>query len=302
MEFNDYNDEMSEAENKNTLALIQYPGQKICTSDPYCQYWQAATSGGQFWHGYQAGNMTLNHAELTGYVAAIAEDRNAYNGGWGGYKKFNGIIAASRSLVYLRGRNEIIYYDRGATGSNAWEKATYIVATGAPNFSGKTASWRTRSGRQRVYWTTLDPRTSAPRLDSLYTDEDAKNDWEIYGRIKASAGDVPSARILSVLEWGPASFGGVSATRVASSAGTSFEGALVGSNLVMFMQNWPGMLTTVTYPASGATTQYISDLKPVTSYEITGEGTPAVATTDTAGVLSFSAKGTGNITISAKVR
>jgi peptidoglycan hydrolase-like protein with peptidoglycan-binding domain len=79
----------------------------------------------------------------------------------------------------------------------------------------------------------------------------------------------------------------------------NFDGALVGSSLVMFMQNWPATMTSVTYPASGATTQYVSDLTPNTTYDITGAGTPGTATTDTAGVLVFSASGTGNITVAA---
>jgi hypothetical protein len=70
----------------------------------------------------------------------------------------------------------------------------------------------------------------------------------------------------------------------------------------MFMRNWPTTFTSVTYPASGATTHYISDLAPNTTYTISGAGTPATATTDTAGVLTFSAAGTGNITVLAAQR
>jgi hypothetical protein len=42
----------------------------------------------------------------------------------------------------------------------------------------------------------------------------------------------------------------------------------------------------------------VSDLTPNTAYTITGAGAPATASTDSAGVLTFSAAGTGNITIS----
>ena len=65
------------------------------------------------------------------------------------------------------------------------------------------------------------------------------------------------------------------------------------------MRAWPGTFTGVTYPASGATTHYLSDLTPNMSYAISGAGTPGTATTDTAGVLTFSATGTGNITVGA---
>jgi hypothetical protein len=72
---------------------------------------------------------------------------------------------------------------------------------------------------------------------------------------------------------------------------------MIGSSLVMFMRNWPAAFTSVTYPASGATTHYISDLVPNTTYAITGAGAPASATTDTAGVLVFAATGTGEIAV-----
>ena len=65
----------------------------------------------------------------------------------------------------------------------------------------------------------------------------------------------------------------------------------------MFMRNWPATFTSVTYPASGATTQYVSDLTPNTTYSISGTGAPATATTDTAGVLTFNAAGTGSIVV-----
>ncbi|HEV2577229.1 MAG TPA: putative Ig domain-containing protein [Acidobacteriaceae bacterium] len=298
MEFNDYNDEFSAAWNKNNLDLIQYPGQTWCTSNPWCTFNQAATDGGQFWHGYESGLSTLYHSELPGYVAAIVDDHNAFNGAWGVYSNFNGVTGASRSLIYLRGQNEVIYYDRGDTGSNAWEKATYLVATGAPTITGNTASWPTRSGKQEVFWTAVEPAQTAPSLDTTYTDADAARDWEIYGRMKIDAGSVATARFLSVLQWGPAGSSVTASTQVTSTSGTSFEGALVGSTVVMFMHDWPASFTSVTYPASGATTQYVSDLTPNTTYSISGAGAPSTATTDNAGVLTFSASGSGNITIS----
>jgi hypothetical protein len=298
-EFNDYNDEFSLARNKNSVMLIQFPGQTWCTANPWCSFNQAATDGGQFWHGYEAGLTTLHHAELPGYVAAIADDRNAYDGGWGGYGHFNGVTAASRSLVYLRHSNEVIYYDRGETGSNAWDKANYLITTGEPSFSGNTASWLTRSRRQKVYWTALAPSGKAPELEKTFDDADAKNDWEIYGRIKVDAGNTGSARFLSVLQWGPANFSATAASLVVSSAGRNFEGALVGSSAVMFMRERSANFTTMSYPASGATTQYVADLAPNMSYMISGAGAPEHATADNAGVLTFHTDGHGSITISA---
>jgi len=86
---------------------------------------------------------------------------------------------------------------------------------------------------------------------------------------------------------------------VESTAGQSFDGARVGSSVVMFMRDWPVTFTSVTYPASGATTQYISDLQPNMPFQITGDGAPASGHSDSAGVLAFSSAGTGSIRITA---
>ena len=297
VEFNDYVNEYSAARNQNVPAYINNPTQTGCTYAGSCYFADSTELGGQLWHGYQAGLNTLLSSAMPNYVATLADSTNSYNGGWGGFGQLNGIDAASRSLVYLRSSNQVVYYDRGSSGSNAWSKANYIVTTGTPSFEGNTASWLTRSGEQKVYWTELESAVNAPKLDAVYTDADVANDWEVYGRIVANAGNVGSARFLSVLQWVPSASSPASATMVTSSAGNPFEGALVGSSLVMFLRDWPATFTSVTYPASGATTQYVSDLSPNTLYTLSGAGVPQSATTDHAGVLTFTASGSGSITV-----
>jgi hypothetical protein len=115
------------------------------------------------------------------------------------------------------------------------------------------------------------------------------------------AGSVAAAPFLWVHQWGASSFTPATSTLVQSTSGQGYDGALVGSNLVMFMRNWSSTstFTGVTYPASGATAHYVQGLTPNTSYAITGAGAPSSATTDNAGVLAFAATGTGNITVGA---
>ena len=71
----------------------------------------------------------------------------------------------------------------------------------------------------------------------------------------------------------------------------------MGNTAVMFKRNWADAVNGMTYPASGATTHYIADLTPGATYAITGAGAPASVTADKAGVVTFSASGTGNITL-----
>jgi hypothetical protein len=303
--FNDYNMMLATAEHSNE-AGYGVPPIPACATAGSCFEWQAAlgsdgNGGGQFWHGYQAGPVTVQHAELPGYVAAIVDTTNLYNAssavGWGG---MSGITEASRSLIYLRGSNQVVYYDRSA--GNASERRVWMTTTGALTVNGTVASWPTRSAKQEAYVTSLLPANAALSDAGAYmTNENGDpgtSDWEPYSHLLIDGGNTAATQFLTVLEWGGSSFTKSNTVLVQSTAGQNFDGALVGSSLMMFMRNWPATFTSVTYPASGATTQYVSDLTPNTTYSISGAGAPATATTDTAGVLTFSAAGTGSITVS----
>jgi hypothetical protein len=176
-----------------------------------------------------------------------------------------------------------------------------MIATGSPTINGNTATWSTRSKKQKAYFTTLLPAGAALINNGLPCPKcsvDQVADWEPYAQLEVNASGNPlSTQFLTVLEWSTPGLTQSPTTLVQSTAGQNFDGALIGSSLVMFLRNWPAILTSVTYPASGATTDYISDLRPNTTYAISGAGAPASATTDTAGVLTFVAAGTGNITI-----
>ncbi|HEY5381893.1 MAG TPA: putative Ig domain-containing protein, partial [Acidobacteriaceae bacterium] len=146
--FNDYNMMLATAEHSNEAGYGVDSNPTPCALVGGCFEWQSVlgsdgSGGGQLWHGYQAGSATLEHAELPGYVAAIVDTTNLYNGssaaGWGGIR---GITAASRSLIYLRGSNQIVYYDRGAGAANS--KRLWATTTGPITIAGQIASWPTR--------------------------------------------------------------------------------------------------------------------------------------------------------------
>jgi hypothetical protein len=163
------------------------------------------------------------------------------------------------------------------------------------------ASWATRSGKQAAYVTSLLPANASLSDAGAYATNESgapgTSDWEPYSHLLIDGGSPSATQFLTVLEWGGSSFTKSHTVLVQSTAGQNFDGALVGGTLAMFMRNWPAALSSVTYPASGATTQYVSDLTPNTTYSISGAGAPATATTDTAGVLTFSAAGSGSITV-----
>lgn len=301
MEFNDYHDADSAAQDQNSVGIINTPTSTQCNTTD-CKFYGAAQFGGQWYHAEQGGLVNLLHSELPNYVAAIVDDTNLYNAGSAGdYPSYNGVTGASRSLIYLRNAKRVIRYDRAATGSQAWGKASYQVSTGNPTITGNQAVWTTRSGNQKAAWTSLLPASTNPTLDVTYTGTDATNDWEIYGRLKVNGGSVTSQQFLSDLEWGTVPYTPTTPTLVQSTAGQNFDCDFTAgeTTMVCFMRSWPATFTSTTYPASGATTHYVSDLSPNTTYTITASGAPTTGTTDNAGVLAFASDGTGSVSILA---
>ncbi len=294
--FVDYNYAMAAA-NANNEASYMQPANPGCSSWGCFQY-GAYLGGGEIWHAIQNGTLSLNHSELPGYVGANLDLTPVYNTNLvGGYPYFTSVPSASRSLVYLRATNQVVYYDRGTT---ATPQAHYLslITTGPLTINGNTATWPTRSGNQKACYTGTGGSLTDAGLPTGNLPTQAE-DWQPYTTLQLSAGTVTSSAFLSTLEWGSSSFTCTTTRGISSSSGQSFQGTTIGSSLVMFSQTYPAAFAGTTFPASGATSIYISDLAPSTTYTITGAGTPASATTDNAGVLTFADAGTGNITVSA---
>jgi hypothetical protein len=68
----------------------------------------------------------------------------------------------------------------------------------------------------------------------------------------------------------------------------------------MFKRSWPGTFTGTIFPALDGDTVYVGDLTPNTTYSISGGGVTS-ATTDTAGVLTFSDALSGNVTVGSAI-
>jgi hypothetical protein len=295
--FNDYNQNMTVASQNNTVS-IQNPRGKLPASDEWG--YPALYYGGQLWHAEQDSMSPLLHAELPSYVAALVDMTGFYNGApQGSFSSFNAVSHVSRSLLYLRAPNQVVFYDRAET-DGAGFKEVHVVTTGKIDFPSATiAHWKTQSGGQDVYLTSLLPTdaaiSDAPLIASTATVQ--ADDWEVVSTVKVSAATSPSARFLTVLEFGDVGLSRSATASVASTAGTAFEGAKVGNSLAMFKRDWNATFISVTYSPAGATNHYVADLKPSHGYVVTQAGTPMQVMSDTAGVVSFTALGTGDVTV-----
>jgi len=154
--FNDYNWYMVSANlAQNELGIINSTG----TGGPSYLWHEMYLNGGQFpQQGYDT-FITSSHSELPTYAAVVGATTGAYNGTPTSptFGTYNDVTAASRSIIYLRGSNQVVYYDRAAVGHSASTQSLQQIATGTPTISGNTASWPTQSTTQEAYFTSLLP-------------------------------------------------------------------------------------------------------------------------------------------------
>ena len=305
--FNDYNVRILAGYNENQLGIYN-----SLNSNPVYGFNVINSYGaGQWPQGGSLSFISSTHSELPTYAAVIGNMTNAYNGTMsnGYFAPAQDVLSASRSMIWLKGGNQFVYYDRDTVGHSASTQYVGEVATGTPTISGSTASWLTQSAAHKVYYTNLLPSGATisniglPCPGTPNTNCDPGNqswDWEPTAVLETDPPGTPTAsQFLTALEWGASGFSKTTTTLVQSTSGQAFDGASVGTSCIMFERAWPVVVTGTSYPASGCTTHYVSDLTPSTLYAVTGAGAPTSATTDTAGVLVFSATGTGSIVIGA---
>lgn len=183
-------------------------------------------------------------------------------------------------------------YDRAETTSNSSFKNYYLDLQTSPTISGNLVTMTSTAG-QKFFITSLLPGTSSWTQSVLDTSHEGGSQMTT---LLLDTGPVTSSvRMLHTLEGTNPGGSQTTTTLVQSSSGNNFDGGLIGTTLVMFAKTRGGFSST-TYPASGATTHYVTGLLPGQAYNLTG-ATPSSATADSGGVLNFAAPGTGNITV-----
>ena len=199
---------------------------------------------------------------------------------------------SQREVLWLK-PDQIFIYDRAETTSSSSFKNWNINLQAVPTVSGNVATMTSTAG-QKLFVTSLLPGTSSLVASALDVSRDPGTPAAYL--LVDTASTSASVRMLHILE-GKDSGTATASTLVQSIAGTHFDGGVIGTTLVMFKKTLTDSFSSVIYSASGGTTQYVAGLAPNTSYAIAGTGTPASAMTDSAGLLTFAAAGTGNITI-----
>jgi hypothetical protein len=242
-------------------------------------------------------NIVLAHSSNSGYYYAATDASSAYQvtfneNKWGPASA--NVILSQREVLWLK-PDQIFVYDRANTKSSASFKTFYLDLQTAPSVIGNQAIMTSQKG-QKLFVTVLLPSSTFLSVSPLDTKHEPGA--PVTTLLTSKGGTASVSRMLHVIEGkdsGPASM----TTLVQSSAGTKYDGGIVGDTLVMFKRTLSDPFSSTTYAASGATKHYIAGLVPERIYSISATGAPASATTDSGGLLTFGAKGSGNVTITA---
>jgi hypothetical protein len=293
-------------ENNNTFA--QSPSNQNTPGYQYNPSFDCTGSGGAYQGICQYGGIMDNSWEPSSSTVLATSSNGTYY--YGAVDSSNGYSVYVDSTTYAASQNvtlaqrEVLWlkpdqtwvYDRTAQTLGTGFQTFNLDLLAEPTISGNLATMASSTYGQTLYVTSLLPGTSALTTSLLYKPGVQEENSPMTYLLTDTAVPAFTNRMLHTLE-GQNYGGTASATNlVQSSAGNGMDCGTVGTTLACFMRT-RGSFTGTTYPASGATMQYITGLAANTSYPISGAGTPASGTTDTAGVLTFAATGTGNVTV-----
>ncbi len=263
------------------------------------------SSGSQWQLGGNAGDPTATVSVQASYTYTFGDTTNLYNkpSFWQPNSAALDILHASRSLLWLK-PDHIVVYDRATSKTAGLFKRFNLALTAVPSLvatpTGNVITTTTPVTHQHLYLTPLLPAsatfTSYPvgaELNPIAQLEPSNS--RIVLEDPANPADV---RFLNVLEGADQNKAPDPVALVQSSAGTAFDGALIGDAVVMFKRDVAASFTSVTYAVPDTTAHhYITGLAPNTGYTVTTQSgnqtlqitiiPGGVVQSDSAGVLLF---------------
>jgi hypothetical protein len=245
---------------------------------------------------YSGGDGTLLAKSLTAnYVYALGDATETYNSS---HEDTYDVKHVSRSIVWLKPDHTVIY-DRAETGKANRFKRFNLMLPAVATVSGNVASMTTPKG-QKLHVTSLLP-AGAAMTSTLVPNEPSGTPASaepMKARLRIEAvGGPAKTRFLTVLQGADAGTAATAVSAVKSTAGATFDGAVVGTNAVLFPSDLASVQTmTYAVPAS-VTAQYVTGLAPNAGYTVSKRaegGTTTVTITaggaskaDAGGVLVF---------------
>lgn len=258
-----YDLDAGSSDNHNTLAIQNDdPGR-----DPEDYRSIEWVRGSQFL--YVAGDPTmLARSENERYAYALGDATALYN-----YPEANvvDVTHASRSIVWLK-PDHIVVYDRAATGKEGRFKRFWLNLPASAEVNGDRARMTTATG-QRLYVRTLLPTGAVPTVernpDTPIRGDVAKGEPMLYRMRVEAPGHPRSARFMHVLQGTDAGVGADETELIRSSAGTEYDGAVVGTVAVLFPVQVTTPFSAVTYAVpERVRTHLVTGLVPGGAYSV----------------------------------
>ncbi len=282
----------------NTLALQNWcaNGKPVNIQFFEAPYWG---NGSQWNNGANAGDPVTVTSNGAGYTFVQSDITKLYNrpDQFTAANSAVDIQHASRSLLSLD-PDVVVVYDRATSVHNGFKRFNLNFQI-QPVINGHTATAITPAG-QRIFVQSLLPVTGVlsyvPEGGTLSSIAQME---VMSGRLVVEDPAKPTdVRFLHVVQGADTANGMIAATTIASSAGTAFDGAVVGNTVALFPVNLAASFAGTSYSAPATTTRhYVTGLTPGAGYTVaaSSDGVTAQLTVvsggplaaDSAGVLAF---------------
>ncbi len=262
------------SDQKNTLAIQNDPPEHADDGD-YRQLEFAA--GSQYTYVPTGPGQLTASSNGDGYVYASGDATNLYNSVREGSTD---VVQATRDVVWLE-PDVLVVYDRATTRTDGRFKRFFLQLPGDPVINGQRAVSTTPHGQQLTI-TTLLPQRAGLHGEAVTPDANGAIPGEGSGqvadgepmgyRLRVEApGNPADTRFLNVLEGGDAGAAPTVTTLVRSTAGDPFDGAIVGTTVVLFPVHTGPKNATIDLP-HGASRILVTGLAASTSYRVSTTG------------------------------
>lgn len=254
----------------NTLAIQNTPavgGDEL----PALQWFETATwqRGGQWGLGLNAGDPTVLASFGPSWVFAQGDATKLYNRRHGDPSTYAvDVLHASRSIAWLE-PDQAIVYDRATTRTEGRFKRFHLTFVGEPVVEGKRVTVTTSKG-QRLFIEALLPAGATLAGSKVEQVKSAAEGEPARFRLVVEDPKRPrDVRFLHTLEGADPGAAASARRLVRSSAGTPFEGAVLGTSAVLFPVDLTAPFTQVTYSLPrGTSRQLITGLAPNGGYDV----------------------------------
>lgn len=260
--------------------------------------------GGQFHNGGSNGDPSVALSVNDNFAYADADATNLYNrpSYWTPQNAAQAVKTAQRSIVWLN-PDHVLVYDRVESAKPGLFHKWNLDLLGKPAIAGATMTEKV--GNQQLTVQVLQPDAAALAEQHVWTGAStgeynrvAELEPTAYRLVVTDSAAPAGSRFLAVLQGTDAGKPADPATRIASSAGSAMEGAVVGGTAVLFRRNAAAVSGFKYVAPAGVSRHLITGLIPKFDYDVALEPDPSGGTlvtliagggfvSDAAGVLAI---------------